>query len=157
MATVSVVDNKIRVVPGVGEVNIVINIIQKTLDAFNIIQDVAISTSSPISTTTDSTVLPDGVYLVSLSVYSPANKIVFITSQIEEQRALYQIDTIKTKDYVGQKDYRIYYDLFAFSIRYDELITAIAVYNLVSTIPFASPELIGYFNSIFKYFKYDID
>jgi hypothetical protein len=156
MATISIVDNIIRVTPGSGETGIIVTIIQKILDIFGNIQDNSISVSDAISTIYDSNELQDGVYLVTLSNYTPLNTIVFITSQIDEQKSLYQIDCIKTKDFVGQKDYRVYYDLIAFCIRYDELFSAIASYQVINTIPFNSPEIITYFNSMLNYFKHDI-
>jgi len=157
MATVSVVENKIRVVPGAGQTNIIVSITKKTLDVFNVIQDVAILTSDAISTTYDSIELEDGVYLVELSAYTPVSSIVFITSKLDEQRSMFEIDTIKTKDHIGQKDYRTYYDLIAFSIQYDRLFSAISAYQVINTIPFDSPEIINYFDTIVNYFKYDIN
>ncbi len=157
MATVSVVDNKIRVTPGIGETDIIVTIIQKTLDVFDVIQDNPISISDPINTIYDTIELEDGVYLVTLSSYSPTDTIVFITSKLDEQKALFEIDTIKTKDYVGQKDYRIYYDLIAFSIQYDRLMIAISAYQVINTIPFVSSEIINYFDTIVNYFKHDIN
>lgn len=157
MATIIVVDNKIRVTPGDGETGIIVTIIKKQLDVFNVIQDEAISVSDAISSVYDSIELEDGVYQVDLSAYTPVTSIIFVTSKIDEQVSLLQIETIKTKDFVGQHDNRIYYDLIQFSIHYDTLLTAIAAYDVINTIPFASPEIINYFNTIVNYFKYDIN
>jgi hypothetical protein len=155
MATITVVNNKIRVTPGVGEVDIVITIVQKTL-VLDVITDVNISVSDPINVTTDSSELGDGVYSVQISPGTPAERIVFVKQDIEDQKSVYEVATIKTSNYPTQKDYNNYYDLISFSIRYDELITAIANYNTLYTIPFTSKEIIKYFDNMINYFKYDI-
>lgn len=156
MATIQVINNKIRVTPGIGETNIIITIIQKTLDIFDNIIDNTISTSLPISVVTDSNELDDGVYEVLLSTYSPSDSIVFITYNIDNQRALFDISCVKTKDMIGQKDYRTYYDLISFAIQYDLLNTAIVSYQVTNTLPYTDIDILNYFNNIIKYFKYDI-
>lgn len=156
MATIQVINNKIRVTPGIGETNIIITIIQKTLDIFDNIIDNTISTSLSISVVTDSNELDDGVYEVLLSTYSPSDSIVFITYNIDNQRALFDISCVKTKDMIGQKDYRTYYDLISFAIQYDLLNTAIVSYQVTNTLPYTDIDILNYFNNIIKYFKYDI-
>jgi hypothetical protein len=156
MATVIVVDNKIRVTPGVGETGIIVTIVKKEFDELGNIEDIAISTSSPLTTVYDSAELEDGVYQVDLSAYLPVTSIVFVISKIEEQRALFEVDCIKTLDFVGQKDTRVYYDLIAFCIQYDRLIAAITLFNTTPIIPFVDSGLVNYFDTIINYFKYEI-
>ena len=76
-------------------------------------------------------------------------------STINEQKALFEVDTIKTKSKQIQKNYNNYYDLIAFSIQYDRMTMAINQFNSTPVIPFTNVDLINYFDTITNYFKYD--
>ena len=151
MSTVSVINNKIKVVPSQS---LVVTITKKVLQN-NIIVDIPIATSSSGNTTYISPELEDGIYQVNLSVSTPDITICFVMSTINEQKALFEVDTIKTKSKQIQKNYNNYYDLIAFSIQYDRMTMAINQFNSTPVIPFTNVDLINYFDTITNYFKYD--
>jgi hypothetical protein len=151
MSTISVIDNKIKVIP--SEL-LVITIIKKVL-INNILDDVQITITDSLDTPFTSNELEDGVYQVLLSSGEPTSNIVFIISNINEQKALFSIDCIKTNSKFNQRNYNNYYDLIAFSIQYDRLIQAINYFNSLDTNIFTDIDIINYFDTITKYFKYD--
>ena len=150
MSTISVIGNKIKVIP---TESVVITILKKEL-INGIVTDTDILVSDSLDTTFISNELEDGVYQVLLSSVVPVDNIVFITSEVDEQKALFSTDCIKTKSISLQRNFNVYYDLIAFSLMYDTLISAIDLWISGNLATFTDTDILNYFNTIKKYYKY---
>lgn len=152
--TISVIDNKIRVATTGTNVDAVIT--KYIISAGVLTEQAVITLEDIISLVGDSMHTPeleDGVYKVVTNDNGTQTNIAFIVSQAKEQKAIYQIETIKTKSHSNQVDTRNYYNLMSFCIHYDILSSAIAAWIDNPSSTYNRIEIVQMFNNLPNYYK----